>query len=68
MLGRMDSDAPHPHCPFCGLPMHATRRAPDPKTMHCILQAFDCKWCGVVLNVTPQVEILELAAPTQGAG
>jgi transposase-like protein len=63
MLGRMDSDAPHPHCPFCGLPMHAKRRAPD---VCCTLQAFDCKWCGVVLNVSPQAEILELAALALG--
>jgi len=33
--------------------MHAKRRAPD---VCCTLQAFDCKWCGVVLNVSPRLK------------
>jgi hypothetical protein len=58
----MDADAPHPHCPFCGLPMHFARPAPD-VSAHRVLQAFDCRWCGVVLNVAPGAETLQLAAP-----
>jgi hypothetical protein len=58
----MDSDAPHPHCPFCGLPMHA-KPADKYSIMDCTRQAFDCRWCGVMLNVSAQTEILELAAP-----
>jgi len=56
----MDTDAPHPHCPFCGLPMHF---AHAPSAAVETLQAFDCKWCGVVLNVSPRAEVLQLATP-----
>jgi len=56
----MDTDAPHPHCPFCGLAMQFKR--PDPRTAS-VLAAFDCLWCGVVLRVSPRAEVLELAAP-----
>jgi transposase-like protein len=58
----MDTDAPHPHCPFCGLPMHFARSRSDAPASE-ILQSFDCKWCGVVLNVLPHAEALQLAAP-----
>jgi hypothetical protein len=61
MLVRMDMDAPHPHCPFCGLPMRTIRARPDMIAQR-VMPAFDCHWCGVVLNVSPQAEILELAA------
>jgi hypothetical protein len=67
MARRMDADAPHPHCPFCGLPMHFARPAPD-VSAHRVLQAFDCRWCGVVLNVAPGVETLQLAAPPLAPG
>jgi hypothetical protein len=56
----MDTDAPHPHCPFCGLAMHFKRTDPS-ATVGSILPAFDCKWCGVVLKVSPLAEVLELA-------
>jgi hypothetical protein len=57
----MDTDAPHPHCPFCGLAMQFKRT--DPRTVTSTLAAFDCNWCGVVLKVSPLAEVLELAAP-----
>jgi hypothetical protein len=58
----MDTDAPHPHCPFCGLAMQFKRA--DPKAaIASVLAAFDCNWCGVVLRVSPGAEVLELAAP-----
>jgi len=56
---RMDSDAPHPHCPFCGLPMQFNRAGANS-----VFAAFDCKWCGVVLNVTPHAEAIQLASTT----
>jgi hypothetical protein len=61
MLGRMDKDAPHPHCPFCGLPMHVIRARPGALSQS-VMPAFDCRWCGVVLNVSAQAEAIELAA------
>jgi hypothetical protein len=30
---------------------------------HSFLHSFDCKWCGVVLNVSPRAEVVQLAAP-----
>jgi transposase-like protein len=58
----MDTDSPHPHCPFCGLPMQFKR--PNPSlTADSVFAAFDCKWCSVVLNVSPRAEVLQLAAP-----
>jgi transposase-like protein len=59
----MDTDAPHPHCPFCGLPMHFTR---TPSATAETSQTFDCKWCGVALNVSPRAEVLQLATFTPG--
>ena len=61
----MDSDAPHPHFPFCGLPMQFDRARSNSKNS--LFATFDCKWCGVVLNVTPRAEILQLAAPSPTA-
>jgi hypothetical protein len=60
----MDMDAPHPHCPFCGLPMHFARAASD-QAVADLLHAFDCRWCGVVLNVSPQAEVLQIAISTR---
>jgi transposase-like protein len=58
----MDADAPHPHCPFCGLPMQFKRAALTDE-VGSIFASFDCKWCGVALNVSPRAETLELASP-----
>jgi transposase-like protein len=58
----MDADAPHPHCPFCGLPMRF-RRPPSNDGLGSVFPSFDCNWCGVVLNVSARAEILELASP-----
>jgi hypothetical protein len=58
----MDADAPHPHCPFCGLPMQVKRAALTGEAGS-VFAGFDCKWCGVVLNVSPRAETLELASP-----
>jgi transposase-like protein len=63
MARHMDADAPHPHCPFCGLPMQFRRAAPK-DNLGSVFPSFDCNWCGVVLNVSPRAEVLELAAPT----
>jgi hypothetical protein len=60
----MDTDSPHPHCPFCGLPMHFRRTNPGVETAS-VLTAFDCKWCGVTLNVSPRAEVVQLAAPVR---
>jgi len=62
MVGRMDADAPHPHCPFCGLPMQL-RRTPSKDNLGSVFPSFDCKWCGVVLNVSPRAEVLQLVTP-----
>ena len=62
MARRMDADSPHPHCPFCGLPMQFRRTAPK-DNLGSVFPSFDCNWCGVVLNVSPRAEVLELAAP-----
>jgi transposase-like protein len=59
----MDSDAPHPHCPFCGLPMQIVRDGHNARA-HSFLHSFDCKWCGVVLNVSPRAEVIQLASAT----
>jgi transposase-like protein len=59
----MDTDAPHPHCPFCGLPMQFKGIGAQST-----LQTFDCNWCGVALNISPQVEVLEIAASAFGRG
>ena len=67
MFGRMDTDAPHPHCPFCGLPMQF-KRTPSKGAMKPVFAAFDCKWCGVVLNVSARAEVLELASPDLAPG
>ena len=56
----MDSDAPHPHCPFCGLPMQISRAGAN--SVNSVFAAFDCKWCGVVLNVMPHAEVIQLAS------
>jgi hypothetical protein len=56
----MDADAPHPHCPFCGLSMQFRRPSSNDGS---VFPCFDCNWCGVVLNVLPRAEILELASP-----
>ncbi len=62
MARRMDADAPHPHCPFCGLPMQFKRSALNGNAGS-VFASFDCNWCGVVLNVSPRAEVLELASP-----
>jgi transposase-like protein len=62
MVGRMDADAPHPHCPFCGLQMQS-RRTASKDNLGSVFPSFDCNWCGVVLNVSPRAEVLELASP-----
>jgi hypothetical protein len=62
----MDADAPHPHCPFCGLPMQIVRAGHDARA-HSFLHSFDCNGCGVVLNVSPRAEVLQLAAPSAAA-
>jgi transposase-like protein len=63
----MDADAPHPHCPFCGLSMQFRRtRAKD--NLSSVFPSFDCKWCGVVLKVSPRAEVLELASPALAPG
>jgi transposase-like protein len=67
MARRMDADAPHPHCPFCGLAMQPTKTG-SKGAVHTVFAAFDCKWCGVVLNVSPRAEVLELASPTLAPG
>jgi hypothetical protein len=61
----MDTDSPHPHCPFCGLPMHFRRPNSSAGTAS-VLTVFDCKWCGVALNVSPRAEVVQLAAPAPG--
>lgn len=33
---------------------------------HSFLQSFDCKWCGVILSVSPHAEVVQLAAPAGG--
>jgi len=62
-LGHMDTDSPHPHCPFCGLPMHFRRMNSSAATTASVLTAFDCKWCGVTLDVSPRAEVVKVAAP-----
>ena len=62
MARHMDADAPYPHCPFCGLPMQF-RRTASQDNLGSVFPSFDCNWCGVVLNVSPRAEVLELAAP-----
>jgi hypothetical protein len=61
----MDTDSPHPHCPFCGLPMQVV---PPERNAHAqsFLYSFDCKWCGVALNVSPRAEVVQLAASPLG--
>ena len=59
---RMDIDAPCPRCPFCGLPMRFRF------SEHSTLQTFDCNRCGVVLNIPPQADVLEIAAPALARG
>jgi hypothetical protein len=54
---RMDIDAPCPRCPFCGFPMRFKF------SEHSTLQTFDCNGCQVVLNIPPQADVLEIAAP-----
>jgi hypothetical protein len=63
----MDTDAPHPHCPFCGLPMQF-KRTDSGGAVNAGFAAFDCKWCGVVLSVSPRAEVLELASPALAPG
>ena len=63
----MDADAPHPHCPFCGLPMQL-RRSPAKDNLGSTYLSFDCNWCGVVLNVSPRAEALELASSALAPG
>jgi transposase-like protein len=58
----MDTDSPHPHCPFCGLPMQSVSAGRYARAQS-VLHAFDCKWCGIVLNVSPQAEVVQLATP-----
>jgi hypothetical protein len=53
----MDIDAPRPRCPFCGFPMRFRF------SEHSTLQTFDCNGCQVVLNIPPQADVLEIAAP-----
>jgi hypothetical protein len=33
-----------------------------------VFASFDCRWCGVVLNVSPRAEVLELASPALAPG
>jgi hypothetical protein len=63
----MDTDAPHPHCPFCGLPMQL-RRTGSKDNLGSVFPSFDCHWCGVVLNASPRAEVLELASPALTPG
>jgi hypothetical protein len=42
--------------------MHFKRAEPG-ATVGSIFPAFDCKWCGVVLRVSPGAEVLVLATP-----
>jgi hypothetical protein len=65
-LDRMDIDAPHPYCPFCGLAMRFRRTSPN-FGAQAPLQTFVCDWCGVVLNIPPQAA-LESAAPVFSRG
>ncbi len=58
----MDTDAPRPRCPFCGLPMQF--RFNELST----LQTFDCNGCQVVLNIPSQADVLEIAAPALARG
>jgi hypothetical protein len=44
------------------------KRADPRATIGSVLAAFDCNWCGVVLRVAPQAEVLELAAPAPAPG
>jgi transposase-like protein len=67
MARRMDADAPHPHCPFCGLPMQF-KRTGSKGAVDTVFARFECKWCGVVLNASPRAEVLELASPILGPG
>ncbi len=63
----MDTDSPHPHCPFCGLSMQF-RRTPVKDNLGSVFPSLDCKWCGVVLNVSPRAEVLELASSVLALG
>jgi hypothetical protein len=63
-LGRMDIEAPHPYCPFCGLVMRFRRTSPNFGAQS-PLQTFVCDWCAVVLNIPPQ-GALEGATPILG--
>jgi transposase-like protein len=67
MARHMDADAPHPHCPFCGLSMQFKRTALKGQ-IDSVFASFDCKWCGVVLKVSPRAEVLELASPALAPG
>ncbi len=51
----MDTDAPYPRCPYCGLPMHSKGAS----LSFCALHAFECRACNVVLGILPQAEISE---------
>jgi hypothetical protein len=62
----MDTDSPRPHCPFCGLPMQFRRTVPK-DTLGSIFPSFECNWCGVVLNVSPRAEVLQLATTSAPA-
>jgi len=62
----MDTDAPHPYCPFCGLAMRFRRTSPNFGAQS-PLQTFVCDWCGVVLNIPPQAA-LESATPILSRG
>jgi transposase-like protein len=62
----MDTDAPHPHCPFCGLAMQFKRTSPNFGAQPA-LQTFVCNWCGVVLNIPPQAAS-EIATPVFRVG
>jgi hypothetical protein len=39
------------------------RRTPSKDNLSSVFPSFDCNWCGVVLNVSPHAEVLELASP-----
>jgi hypothetical protein len=58
----MDADAPNPRCPFSSSPMQFRRTSPNFGALSA-LQTFDCNGCQVVLNIPPQAETWQIAAP-----
>jgi hypothetical protein len=44
------------------------RRPPAKGNLSSTLPSFERNWCGVVLNVSPHAEVLELASPALAPG